>query len=113
MDPVIVTSGLVMLGTVAGAAVGVIGTILTTRVTARIELGRVAVEAAMREWEKMHSVAQERGGQIFPLALFIHYNVELLRLVDAGKLTAESYQELMRRRDQVKQAIEATQSPRR
>ena len=109
MTPDLTAALLVLVGTIVGAATGVVGTILSNRVAARNELRRVAVESAFREWERLATVAQERrgGGRVFPPAAFIYFNMELLRLADAGTLNAKTYSAMMARYDEFASALAA------
>jgi hypothetical protein len=95
-----------LLGALIGAAAGVAGQIVTAVYTDRSERRKLAVEAGFREWEQLWEVAkaQQAKGEMFPAVAFIHFNNELLRLLDSG-LTPESYRELVRQRTELRQVI--------
>ena len=82
-----------LLGALIGAGAGVLGQALAATYAHRAERRRLAVESGFREWEQLVEVAANKkgGAEVFPPALFVHFNYELLRLIDSsGGLTQEA-----------------------
>ena len=105
MDPSIVTAVLVLIGTLLGALIAVIGNIVSTRAASRNEFRRIAVEAGLREWEQLVAHARQHGGETYPPSLFVYYHAELLRLIDEDRLTPETYRDVTARREQIRKVI--------
>jgi hypothetical protein len=103
-----------LLGDLIGGAAAVTGQIVTAIYTNRSERRKLAVDAGFREWEQLWEVtrSQPGRGEMFPAVSYIHFNNELLRLLDAG-LTPENYRELVRRRTELRQVIEEDTNRRR
>ncbi len=95
-----------LLGALIGGLAGVAGQVLAARYASRNERRRLAVEAGYREWEHMRDLAKDGGGRLLPPILFIHYSNELMTLLDRGTLSAESYRDVIRRRDSFRAVIE-------
>jgi hypothetical protein len=105
-----------LLGALIGAGAGVVGQLLTAAQTARGERRRLAVESGFREWEAMQVMAEKLGrpSRLYPPVLYVHYNHELMRMIDSRDgLTPAKYAALAARRDEIRQVIEADTERRR
>ncbi len=114
MDPQVQTALLVLAGTAIGALAGVLGNIVTAKISNDAETKRqlvnLAFECASKEQDtQVRTTPQSVRAQVYPLALFIHHHAELLKLIREGQLTAESYAEVSRQRDELMRAIEDSQ----
>lgn len=107
MDSGTVTAVLVLLGTVVGAVAGIFGAVMAAKIASQNDRRRIAVEAALREWEQATEYARTHGGRVYPPALYVYYNVELLKLLDENRLTTETYAELISGKDRFRATIEA------
>ncbi len=101
------TGWLVLLGTVVGAAAGMIGQLVTAHFNNRSERRRLAIDAGFREWEAMRQLATTlpHPMELYPPVLFIHFNSELARLIDENRLTPDNYRILAQRRDELRDVI--------
>lgn len=108
INPSVVQSFLVFAAGLVGASAGVFGTFLTVRATHQAELRRAAIDAGFREWQGASDMHLKLGGKaaLFPPAIFVYYNLELLKLLDDNNLTADSYHDLTERQLAFKTAIE-------
>jgi hypothetical protein len=95
-----------LLGALIGATAGVVGQLVGVAYTSRNERRRLAVETGFREWEQLLERVKQPGDMIFPPVLFVHFNSELIRLIDSRSgLTPENYRVLLQRRDEVRKVI--------
>ena len=97
---------LVLLGTIVGAAAGILGNLVMARAATRNEFRRIAIDAAMREWEINAKYAQQHGGEMYPPPLYMFYNAELLRLIEDGTLNPLTYAALTEEIDRFRKAIQ-------
>ena len=100
-----------LLGALIGAGAGLLGQVIAARYASRNERRRIAVDLGIREWDRMVEYAKNHpNAEIFPLALFVHYSVELMRVLDLRRgLTATSYADIVRSNRAVKESIRAMQ----
>jgi hypothetical protein len=96
-----------LLGALIGSLAGVVTQVVTVSAASRNERRRLALDTGYREWEQMIKYAQATGTmEVFPPALFIYYNLELLNLIDSRRgVTPEGYRELTRRHEQIRAVI--------
>lgn len=101
-----------LLGALIGGLAAMAGQVLAARYASRNERRRLAVEAGYREWEYVRDLSKDLGLRLLPPILFIHYSNELMTLLDKGTLSAESYRDVIRRRDSFRAVIEEDQARR-
>jgi hypothetical protein len=113
MTDAVATGLLVTLGAAIGASASLVSAWLSTRAARRTELLRMGIEAGLKEWAVFHEYGRQQGGiHVMPPALFIHYSVELVRLVDSGRLNAETYAALKKSNMAFKDVIRQHQTRR-
>lgn len=103
-------------GTIAAALVGAVfgflgnwlSTLLTKQAERKRQLFQLGVEIGMKGYLSAIDVAKVAAKRrnapaqfIQPPALFVHFNMLNLELLEAGKLTPESYQRLTKERDKM------------
>jgi hypothetical protein len=98
-----------LLGALIGAGAGVCGQLVAAALSTRNERRRLAIESGFREWENMHELAVKsgRGADIYPPVLFVHFNHELIQLIDSDDLTAEKYSAMVDRNRKLRDVIRA------
>ena len=83
----------------AGGLVASFASIITQMVQSRSESrrtrARLAVEAGIEEYKQAIAIVQKRGeGKILPLNMYIYYNLQIIELVEKGKLNTKTLQSL-------------------
>jgi hypothetical protein len=97
---------------VIGAVAGVAGTIVSTLVSNRREMRRIAIDSGFREWERLHTQALDRGGSLFPPAAFVFFNLEVLKLIERDEFTPDAYRKLFERAEAMNDVIRETSQKR-
>lgn len=108
LDPALIAAVAALLGALIGAGAGVASQLISAAHTSRNERRRLAIDAGFREWDLMHerAKASPAGAEVFPPVLFVYFHYELIRLFDKrGGLTAKDYDDLVRRRNRLRDVI--------
>jgi len=100
MDTIYVPLFSALAGAIIGSATSIITILIQSKNQNKRELTKVAVEAAMEDHRSCLDLAKAGGdGEVAPLSAFIHFHIESLRLLEQGKLTADSIKKLKEERD--------------
>ena len=89
-------TGAVLLGTLIGAMGGWVGAWISVRGENRRSLRRLALEAALREWDRHSSEAKERKqeSRVPSLVTYFQFYARAMDLIDCKKLNAATIREL-------------------
>ncbi len=103
-----------LLGTALGAVGSIGGVWLQQRYQGRRERAKVAADLGLADYTWRRERMQEKGGEMYPLNIFIAYHLEVLNALDAGNFTPARVAEITTRqtalRRAVKEASNAAQS---
>jgi len=100
-----------LFSALVGALIGAMASIITMWAQARIqdrrEKIRHAADLALEDYKLQIDMANKSGRQasIPPVVLFLHYYLELMNLMEKGKLTPERLKELSEKNAEIEQAI--------
>jgi hypothetical protein len=102
-----------LLGALIGAAASIITVVVQARAQASRDRTKEAVALAVEDWKSRMEMMKQRGGIMYPLAVFIHYHTKLLGLAEKGELTPAAIDKLAKEQDALIQAIESQDERRR
>ncbi len=89
-----------LLSALVGALIGATASVLTVWVQARIgdrrERLRHVADLAQQDYRLRLELAQKSGRSVScpPLVVFLHYHMELMQLLETGRLTPEALREV-------------------
>jgi len=93
MDSPLVPALAALAGALIGSLASIVGTIVQARSQRRLELSRLAVQAAVEEqkrhFEHLHASAQGRPFSMPPLTAYLALHSQIVRAIDGGNLTPE------------------------
>ena len=102
-----------------GALIGAMASIITIWVQARIqdrrEKIRHAADLALEDYKLQIDMANKSGRQasIPPVVLFLHYHLELMNLMEKGRLTPERLKKLSEKNAEIEDAIDEVNKQRK
>ena len=86
----------VLLGAIIGAGASIATVWIQSRQQATRDRARLAADLAMHDYTTLLDLAKSSGKpfQQNPLILFVHYHMELTKLIEAGELTPAKVERL-------------------
>ncbi len=95
-----------LAGALIGAAASIVAVVVQARSQSRRDRTKEAVALALQDWKFRSDLINERGGEILPLAVFVHYHSRLIELAENRELTPQAIKSLSAEQDQLIEAIE-------
>ncbi len=83
-----------LAGTLIGSFASVVTIVVQSRLQAKRERTRDALNLAIEDWKLRIEHVSRQGGQAMPLSVFVHYHVKLIHLAEEGKLDPEAIDRL-------------------
>jgi hypothetical protein len=94
-----------LLGAVIGSSGSAVIIFLQTRAENRRARYRLALEAALAEFNCDTDYRKKTGGSVAPLSMYLHYHVQVLEAIESGSLDAEKLAELLREHNEMLKAV--------
>ncbi|MGA9135772.1 MAG: hypothetical protein WB384_27480 [Candidatus Sulfotelmatobacter sp.] len=94
-----------ILAAFVGGAVGFLGHLASTFLTRRAERRRQLVQLVELGMKQFITTSGGDAASFLP-QLYVHLNVRFLELLEAGKLTTETYKKLATERDKLRAIVE-------
>jgi hypothetical protein len=100
-----------LIGAVIGAAASFGAILIQSKMQDRRAAIRHAAELGLADYKLRMQIALP-GTKFPPAALFIAYEMKIMKLLEKGKLTPEAYKRLSREQDELHKAVFETASER-
>ncbi len=98
-----------LISALVGAVIGSLSSIgiilIQSHFQNKREITKHAIELPLEDFKIRLEHIKEVGGRALPLAVFIHYHINLMRLATKDELTPEALEHLSARQEELIQAI--------